>query len=167
MSFVSVEKYLCFSASNRDDVERRFEGKLSKNMSGSLYEMVSRVMKALVNRKITVPGNFQGFVHTCTHTQSQSKVCPFEFDCSNSSLADTQGRSASRVPTKHPQDSCTPWRGVSSMSTSPRCTCASRRSPVSTSLEEPRRRVPLTLRSRQSRETSTRSAASNGEDERH
>lgn len=46
--------------SNREDVERRFEGKLSKNMSGSLYEMVSRVMKALVNRKITVPGNFQG-----------------------------------------------------------------------------------------------------------
>ena len=44
----------------REDVERRFEGKLSKNMSGSLYEMVSRVMKALVNRKITVPGNFQG-----------------------------------------------------------------------------------------------------------
>ena len=45
---------------HREDVERRFEGKLSKNMSGSLYEMVSRVMKALVNRKITVPGNFQG-----------------------------------------------------------------------------------------------------------
>lgn len=50
--------FLCLS--NREDVERRFEGKLSKNMSGSLYEMVSRVMKALVNRKITVPGNFQG-----------------------------------------------------------------------------------------------------------
>lgn len=48
--------------SNREDVERRFEGKLSKHMSGSLYEMVSRVMKALVNRKITVPGNFQGYV---------------------------------------------------------------------------------------------------------
>ena len=44
----------------REDVEKRFEGKLSKSMSGSLYEMVSRVMKALVNRKITVPGNFQG-----------------------------------------------------------------------------------------------------------
>lgn len=53
---------VCVSLSffTRDEVERRFEGKLSKNMSGSLYEMVSRVMKALVNRKITVPGNFQG-----------------------------------------------------------------------------------------------------------
>lgn len=44
----------------REEVEKRYEGKLSKNMSGSLYEMVSRVMKALVNRKITVPGNFLG-----------------------------------------------------------------------------------------------------------
>lgn len=53
---------VCLCVSNREDVERRFEGKLSKHMSGSLYEMVSRVMKALVNRKITVPGNFQGYV---------------------------------------------------------------------------------------------------------
>uniref|UniRef100_A0A8C1SC07 FACT complex subunit SSRP1 n=1 Tax=Cyprinus carpio TaxID=7962 RepID=A0A8C1SC07_CYPCA len=45
---------------SEDEVEKRYEGKLSKNMSGSLYEIVSRVMKALVNRKITVPGNFQG-----------------------------------------------------------------------------------------------------------
>ncbi|KAG8511278.1 FACT complex subunit SSRP1 [Galemys pyrenaicus] len=46
---------------NEEEVEKRFEGRLTKNMSGSLYEMVSRVMKALVNRKITVPGNFQGW----------------------------------------------------------------------------------------------------------
>jgi len=52
--------FLSVSLFCRDEVERRFEGKLNKNMSGSLYEMVSRVMKALVNRKITVPGNFQG-----------------------------------------------------------------------------------------------------------
>jgi hypothetical protein len=49
---------ICFVC--REEVEKRFEGRLTKNMSGSLYEMVSRVMKALVNRKITVPGNFQG-----------------------------------------------------------------------------------------------------------
>ncbi len=48
------------SVLSRDEVEKRYEGKLSKNMSGTLYEIVSRVMKALVNRKITVPGNFQG-----------------------------------------------------------------------------------------------------------
>uniref|UniRef100_A0A4W6DF61 FACT complex subunit SSRP1 n=1 Tax=Lates calcarifer TaxID=8187 RepID=A0A4W6DF61_LATCA len=68
--------------SNREDVERRFEGKLSKNMSGSLYEMVSRVMKALVNRKITVPGNFQGHSGaqciTCSYKASSGLLYPLE-----------------------------------------------------------------------------------------
>lgn len=63
-------------------VERKFEGKLSKNMSGSLYEMVSRVMKALVNRKITVPGNFQGHSGaqciTCSYKASSGLLYPLE-----------------------------------------------------------------------------------------
>uniref|UniRef100_A0A672IT60 FACT complex subunit SSRP1 n=1 Tax=Salarias fasciatus TaxID=181472 RepID=A0A672IT60_SALFA len=67
---------------NEEDVERRFEGKLSKNMSGSLYEMVSRVMKALVNRKITVPGNFQGHSGaqciTCSYKASSGLLYPLE-----------------------------------------------------------------------------------------
>uniref|UniRef100_A0A8K9XP68 Histone chaperone RTT106/FACT complex subunit SPT16-like middle domain-containing protein n=1 Tax=Oncorhynchus mykiss TaxID=8022 RepID=A0A8K9XP68_ONCMY len=50
-----------------EEVEKRYEGKLSKNMSDSLYEMVSRVMKALVNRKITaqcITCSYKaGFVH--------------------------------------------------------------------------------------------------------
>ncbi|XP_055034233.2 FACT complex subunit SSRP1a [Misgurnus anguillicaudatus] len=57
---------------NEDEVEKRFEGKLNKNMSGPLYEIVSRVMKALVNRKITVPGNFQG------HSGSQCITCAYK-----------------------------------------------------------------------------------------
>uniref|UniRef100_A0A3P9IDR7 FACT complex subunit SSRP1 n=1 Tax=Oryzias latipes TaxID=8090 RepID=A0A3P9IDR7_ORYLA len=67
---------------NEDDVERRFEGKLNKNMSGSLYEVVSRVMKALVNRKITVPGNFQGHSGaqciTCSYKASSGLLYPLE-----------------------------------------------------------------------------------------
>ena len=43
---------------NEEEVKKPFEGQLTKNMSGSLYEMVSQVMKALVNHKITVPDNF-------------------------------------------------------------------------------------------------------------
>ncbi|MGH0164894.1 UNVERIFIED_CONTAM: hypothetical protein FKN15_047973 [Acipenser sinensis] len=65
-----------------DDVEKRFAGKLSRNMSGSLYEMVSRVMKALVNRKITVPGNFQGHSGaqciTCSYKASSGLLYPLE-----------------------------------------------------------------------------------------
>ncbi|KAL0974201.1 hypothetical protein UPYG_G00217030 [Umbra pygmaea] len=57
---------------NEEEVEKRYEGKLSKTMSGSLYEMVSRVMKALVNRKITVPGNFQG------HSGAQCITCSYK-----------------------------------------------------------------------------------------
>ncbi|XP_077464989.1 FACT complex subunit SSRP1a [Stigmatopora argus] len=67
---------------NEEDVERRFEGKLTKNMSGSLYELVSRVMKALVNRKITVPGNFQGHSGaqciTCSYKASSGLLYPLE-----------------------------------------------------------------------------------------
>ncbi|XP_019739925.1 FACT complex subunit SSRP1a isoform X2 [Hippocampus comes] len=67
---------------SEDDVERRFEGKLSKNMSGSLYELVSRVMKALVNRKITVPGNFQGHSGaqciTCSYKATSGLLYPLE-----------------------------------------------------------------------------------------
>ncbi|XP_052010914.1 FACT complex subunit SSRP1-like [Xyrauchen texanus] len=57
---------------SEDEVEKRFEGKLSKNMSGPLYEVVSRVMKASVNRKITVPGNFHG------HSGSQCITCAYK-----------------------------------------------------------------------------------------
>ncbi|XP_077789263.1 FACT complex subunit SSRP1 [Podarcis muralis] len=67
---------------NEDEVEKRFEGRLTKNMSGSLYEMVSRVMKALVNRKITVPGNFQGHSGaqciTCSYKASSGLLYPLE-----------------------------------------------------------------------------------------
>ncbi|XP_063075712.1 FACT complex subunit SSRP1 [Engraulis encrasicolus] len=67
---------------SEEEVERRFEGKLSKHMSGSLYEMVSRVMKALVNRKITVPGNFKGHsaAHciTCSYKASSGLLYPLE-----------------------------------------------------------------------------------------
>ncbi|XP_031415591.1 FACT complex subunit SSRP1 isoform X2 [Clupea harengus] len=67
---------------SEEEVEKRFEGKLSKNMSGSSYEMVSRVMKALVNRKITVPGNFKGHSGaqciTCSYKASSGLLYPLE-----------------------------------------------------------------------------------------
>ena len=80
------------------------------------------------------------------------------------SSAVTLGLSALPAPTRRPQASSIPWRGASSTSTSPPCTCASRRSPASTSPEEPPQHGPLTLRSRQSREISSLSAALRGED---
>ncbi|CAH1802193.1 unnamed protein product [Owenia fusiformis] len=43
---------------SEEELNEKYEGKLQKEMTGPEYEIVSRVMKALVNRKITVPGSF-------------------------------------------------------------------------------------------------------------
>ena len=42
------------------DIETKYDGKLSKELSGPDYEIISRIMKVLVNKKITVPGSFRG-----------------------------------------------------------------------------------------------------------
>ena len=44
----------------REVLAEKYEGKLQKEMSGLEFEIVSRVMKTLVQRKITVPGSFMG-----------------------------------------------------------------------------------------------------------
>lgn len=43
----------------RSELQDRYGGKLTKNMSGTLYEVFSKVMRALVGKKITVPGPFK------------------------------------------------------------------------------------------------------------
>lgn len=45
---------------SEDELKEKYEGKLSKEVSGPTYEVMGKVMKAIVNRKITVPGNFTG-----------------------------------------------------------------------------------------------------------
>jgi hypothetical protein len=51
---------VCF----REEIQEKYEGKLSKEMQGLEYEIISRLMKTLVNRKITVPGSFVGYVRS-------------------------------------------------------------------------------------------------------
>jgi len=46
-----------------EDLESKYENKLTREMSGPEYEIISRIMKTLVNKKITVPGSFIGWVH--------------------------------------------------------------------------------------------------------
>ena len=45
--------------SNREELKEKYDGKISQEMSGPIYEIVSRLMKAVVGRKITVPGTFK------------------------------------------------------------------------------------------------------------
>ena len=44
----------------REELKQRYDGKLEKQMDGPLFQVVSRVMKTVVGRKITIPGKFKG-----------------------------------------------------------------------------------------------------------
>lgn len=50
---------------SESDIQEKYEDKLQKTMTGLTFEVISRVMKALVQRKITVPSSFKG--HSGTH----------------------------------------------------------------------------------------------------
>ena len=43
-----------------EELKEKFEGRLEKDISGPIYEVLAKVLKGIVNRKITVPGNFKG-----------------------------------------------------------------------------------------------------------
>ena len=62
VQFISCVISTILLCSYREDVQEKYEGKLNKVMSGPEYEIVSRIMKTLVQRKITVPGTFVGYV---------------------------------------------------------------------------------------------------------
>jgi structure-specific recognition protein 1 len=55
-----------------EELEKKYDNKLSKEMSGPEYEIISRIMKTLVNKKITVPGSFVG------HSGTQSIACSYK-----------------------------------------------------------------------------------------
>eukprot|EP00794_Sanderia_malayensis_P000295 gene295-921_t len=64
------------------DLEEKYAGKLKNDMSGPLFEVVSRVLKEIIGRKITVPGNFKGHSGTssitCSHKAGNGLLYPLE-----------------------------------------------------------------------------------------
>ncbi|KAK6060594.1 structure-specific recognition protein [Cooperia oncophora] len=60
----------------------QYGGKLEKELSGPLYEVVSKIFRVLINMKITVPGNFIGHSGTpavmCAHKQASGFLYPLE-----------------------------------------------------------------------------------------
>ncbi|KAF8778000.1 FACT complex subunit SSRP1 like protein [Argiope bruennichi] len=56
---------------SEEDIKEKYEDKLQKEMSGPTFEVISRVMKAIVQRKITVPGSFKG------HSGTQAITCSY------------------------------------------------------------------------------------------
>ncbi|XP_046399904.1 FACT complex subunit Ssrp1 [Ischnura elegans] len=67
---------------SEEELQEKYEGRLQKELSGPTYEVMSKVMKALVNRKITVPGNFIGHSGTpavsCSYKAAAGLLYPLE-----------------------------------------------------------------------------------------
>ena len=85
--------YLVFSFMQEDETElelpfteeelaEKYQGKLEKDMKGPTFEVVSKLMKAIVNKKITVPGNFIGHSGTpaisCSYKAASGFIYPLE-----------------------------------------------------------------------------------------
>ena len=45
----------------REELQEKYEGKITQEMTGPIYEIVSRLMKAVIGRRITVPGTFKRY----------------------------------------------------------------------------------------------------------
>ncbi|XP_047113835.1 FACT complex subunit Ssrp1 isoform X1 [Schistocerca piceifrons] len=67
---------------SEEELQEKYEGKLSKEMTGPTYEILGKVMKAIVNRKITTPGNFVGHSGTpaisCSYKAAAGYLYPLE-----------------------------------------------------------------------------------------
>ncbi|XP_037954488.1 FACT complex subunit Ssrp1 [Teleopsis dalmanni] len=55
-----------------EELKEKYENKLEKELSGPLYEVMGKVMKVLIGRKITGPGNFIG------HSGTPAVGCSFK-----------------------------------------------------------------------------------------
>lgn len=45
----------------REQLKEQYNGKLEKRMSGTVFEVVSKIFRVMVDMKITVPGSFVGY----------------------------------------------------------------------------------------------------------
>lgn len=65
-----------------EELKDKYEGKLTKELSGPVYEVLGKVMKVLINRKLTGPGNFVGFSGTpaisCSFKAAAGYLYPLE-----------------------------------------------------------------------------------------
>ncbi|XP_004520241.1 FACT complex subunit Ssrp1 [Ceratitis capitata] len=65
-----------------EELKEKYEGKIEKELSGPLYEVMGKVMKVLIGRKITGPGNFIGHSGTaaigCSFKAAAGYLYPLE-----------------------------------------------------------------------------------------
>lgn len=46
------------------ELKEKYDDRLTKELTGPVYEVLGKIMKVLVNRKLTGPGNFVGYAKT-------------------------------------------------------------------------------------------------------
>lgn len=65
-----------------DELKNKYENKLEKELSGPVYEVLGKVMKVIINRKLTGPGNFIGHSGTpavgCSYKATAGYIYPLE-----------------------------------------------------------------------------------------
>ncbi|KAL9981414.1 hypothetical protein ACROYT_G010115 [Oculina patagonica] len=67
---------------SEEELKEKYEGKITQEMDGPIYEIVSRLMKAVVGRRITVPGTFKSHSGlsciTCSYKAGSGMLYPLE-----------------------------------------------------------------------------------------
>uniref|UniRef100_A0A336LU77 FACT complex subunit SSRP1 n=1 Tax=Culicoides sonorensis TaxID=179676 RepID=A0A336LU77_CULSO len=65
-----------------EELKDKYENKLEKELSGPVYEVLGKIMKVIVNRKLTGPGNFLGHSGTpavgCSYKAAAGYLYPLE-----------------------------------------------------------------------------------------
>merc|ERR1712029_681223 len=65
-----------------EELQEKFDGKLEREINGPTYEVISKIFKAVVQKKITVPGSFIGHngtpALTCSHKAASGFIYPLE-----------------------------------------------------------------------------------------
>ncbi|XP_033119362.1 FACT complex subunit SSRP1-like isoform X2 [Anneissia japonica] len=65
-----------------EEMTEKYDGRLQQEMAGPYHEIVSRLMKALIGTKITVPGSFKGpsgsQAITCSYKSNSGYLYPLE-----------------------------------------------------------------------------------------
>ncbi|KAJ0176496.1 hypothetical protein K1T71_007675 [Dendrolimus kikuchii] len=65
-----------------EELQEKYEGKISKELSGPTYEVLAKIMKVIINRRVTGPGDFLGHHKTpaiaCSYKAAAGYLYPLE-----------------------------------------------------------------------------------------
>lgn len=82
LQFERDEEMTCALNLTQTEIEEKYGNKLSQEMTGAVFEVVSRVFKEICQKKITVPGSFKSKAATsaitCSYKASNGLLYPLE-----------------------------------------------------------------------------------------